>query len=196
MQASSDAGFAQPFAAKGNPERAPRTPVGRTAQNGGRETMSSLLMATVLCAFNWAGAAQIAALGVHYALLAAGGIAYEFSRQDAVTAISNLNTYNLIFIMVGLLLHWRPKRFLAAVGRAVPATAGVLIQFPLYGAIAIKPHTGEKRRRGGSVRPDCPRLRQRVNTAHVSPADRDLLRHSGFLRPVRRRQVASGRRLT
>ena len=51
-------------------------------------------------------------------------------------AIWNLNTYNFIFIMFGLLLHWRPKRFLRAVVKAVPATAGVLIQFPFYGAIA------------------------------------------------------------
>ena len=41
-----------------------------------------------------------------------------------------------MFVMAGLLLHWRPKRFLAAVTKAVPATAGVLIQFPLYGATA------------------------------------------------------------
>src|SRR5579863_1862736 len=69
-------------------------------------------------------------------LLAAGWLIYEFSRQSAIVAISNLNTYNFTFVMAGLLLHWRPKRFLAAVGKAVPATAGVLIQFPLYGAIA------------------------------------------------------------
>jgi hypothetical protein len=62
---------------------------------------------------------------------------YEFSRLDAVIAISNLNTCNFTFIMAGLPLHWRPKRFLAAVGRAVPASAGVLVQFPLYGAIAM-----------------------------------------------------------
>src|SRR6202040_3251387 len=54
-------------------------------------------------------------------LLAGGWIAYEFARQDAVIAISNLNTYNFIFIMAGLLLHWRPKRFLAAGGKAGPA---------------------------------------------------------------------------
>jgi short-chain fatty acids transporter len=35
-----------------------------------------------------------------------------------------------------MLLHWTPRRFLASVAKAVPATAGVLIQFPLYGAIA------------------------------------------------------------
>ena len=76
------------------------------------------------------------ALTILLALLAAGWLFYEFSRQSAILAISNLNTYNFIFVMAGLLLHWRPKRFLAAVTKAVPATAGVLIQFPLYGAIA------------------------------------------------------------
>ena len=69
-------------------------------------------------------------------LLAIGWLVYEFSRQSAIIAISNLNTYNFMFVMAGLLLHWRPKRFLAAVAKAVPATSGVLIQFPLYGAIA------------------------------------------------------------
>jgi short-chain fatty acids transporter len=69
-------------------------------------------------------------------MLAVGWLVYEFSRQSAILAISNLNTYNFMFVMAGLLLHWRPKRFLAAVAKAVPATTGVLIQFPLYGAIA------------------------------------------------------------
>ena len=69
-------------------------------------------------------------------LLAMGWIWTEFARQDWMIAISNLNTYNFLFIMLGLLLHWRPKRFLVAVSKAVPATGGVLIQFPFYGAIA------------------------------------------------------------
>lgn len=69
-------------------------------------------------------------------LLAMGWIWTEFARQDWTVAISNLNTYNFLFIMLGLLLHWRPKRFLVAVSKAVPATGGVLIQFPFYGAIA------------------------------------------------------------
>ena len=75
-------------------------------------------------------------LTVILVLLAAGWVVYEFSRQSWMIAISNLNTYNFIFIMAGLLLHWRPKRFLMSVAKAVPATAGVLIQFPFYGAIA------------------------------------------------------------
>jgi short-chain fatty acids transporter len=75
-------------------------------------------------------------LTVLIVLLAAGWIINEFSRQNTMIAISNLNTYNFLFIMAGLLLHWRPRRFLESVKKAVPATAGVLIQFPFYGAIA------------------------------------------------------------
>jgi short-chain fatty acids transporter len=75
-------------------------------------------------------------LTVLLALLAMGWVINEFTRQDWMIAISNLNTYNFMFIMAGLLLHWRPKRFLAAVVKSVPATSGVLIQFPFYGAIA------------------------------------------------------------
>ena len=83
-------------------------------------------------------------------------------------AISNLNTYNFIFIMVGLLLHWRPRRFLDAVKKAVPATAGVLIQFPFYGGIAAI-LTQPKNGAGLTVsRPDRPRLRQPDHAAHLS----------------------------
>jgi len=69
-------------------------------------------------------------------LLALGWLWREFATKGAVTAVSNLNTYNFLFIMAGLLLHWRPRSFLDAVKRAVPSTTGVLIQFPLYGGIA------------------------------------------------------------
>ncbi len=75
-------------------------------------------------------------LTVLLAALAAGWLVHEFATKDAIVAISNLNTYNFLFIMLGALLHWRPRRFLDAVARAVPSTSGVLIQFPLYGSIA------------------------------------------------------------
>ena len=75
-------------------------------------------------------------LTVLIVLLSVGWFAHELVRQPVLVAISNLNTYNLFFLMLGMLLHWRPKHFLGAVAKAVPATAGVLIQFPLYGAIS------------------------------------------------------------
>ena len=62
---------------------------------------------------------------------------YDYFRKppQGVLAKLDLNTYNLIFITVGLLLHWRPKRFMRAVADCVPATGGVLIQFPFYAVI-------------------------------------------------------------
>lgn len=60
----------------------------------------------------------------------------EFTTKDPVLAISNLNTYNFLFLTLGMLLCWRPIRFIRAFAKAVPSVAGVLIQFPLYGGIA------------------------------------------------------------
>jgi short-chain fatty acids transporter len=59
---------------------------------------------------------------------------FRTSPQGALAAL-DLNTYNLMFITAGLLLHWRPKRFVRAVADSVPATGGVLIQFPFYAVI-------------------------------------------------------------
>jgi short-chain fatty acids transporter len=56
------------------------------------------------------------------------------SGQSALAKL-DLSTYNLIFITIGLLLHWRPKRFMRAVAECVPATGGVIIQFPFYAVI-------------------------------------------------------------
>jgi short-chain fatty acids transporter len=69
----------------------------------------------------------IGALGLAY-------LAQVIAARGPLSAL-DLNTYNLLFLMAGLLLHWRPKSFTRAVNGAVPATAGVLIQFPFYGGI-------------------------------------------------------------
>lgn len=66
--------------------------------------------------------------------IGAGWLAMEFYAKGII-AISNLNTYNFFFIMLGLLLHWRPRNFLVCVSKGIPSIAGVLFQFPLYGAI-------------------------------------------------------------
>ena len=56
-------------------------------------------------------------------------------REKGGFAALDLNNFNFAFIAAGLLLHWRPRSFLRAVAKSVPATAGVLIQFPFYGGI-------------------------------------------------------------
>jgi short-chain fatty acids transporter len=69
-------------------------------------------------------------------LLGLAWLANEFAAKGVVTAISNLNTYNFLFLMAGLLLQWRPRRFIESIARSIPSVAGVLIQFPFIGAIA------------------------------------------------------------
>lgn len=59
---------------------------------------------------------------------------FRKSPSGALAAL-DLNTYNLIFITVGIVLHWTPRRFLRAVSQSIPATGGVLIQFPFYAVI-------------------------------------------------------------
>ena len=71
----------------------------------------------------------IAALGIAW-------LASEFVAKGAAMAISNLNTYNFAFLTAGLLLQWRPRRFISSIARAVPSVAGVLVQFPFIGSIA------------------------------------------------------------
>jgi short-chain fatty acids transporter len=56
-------------------------------------------------------------------------------REKGFTAAVDLNNFNMAFLALGLLLHGRPRSFLQAVGRSVPATAGVLIQFPFYAGV-------------------------------------------------------------
>jgi short-chain fatty acids transporter len=61
-------------------------------------------------------------------------LALQIGRKGAMSAL-DLNNFNLFFIAAGLLLHWTPRSFLRAVSESVPATAGVLIQFPFYAGI-------------------------------------------------------------
>jgi len=69
----------------------------------------------------------VGALGMAY-------LAQVLAARGPLAAL-DLNTYNLLFLMLGLVMHWRPRSFIRAVNNAVPSTAGVLIQFPFYGGI-------------------------------------------------------------
>lgn len=73
------------------------------------------------------------------ALIAAGGAVYlalEVSDRGWWIALSDLNTYNFLFLMLGLVLHGTPRRFLRAATAAVPSVGGVLVQFPFYAGVA------------------------------------------------------------
>jgi len=73
-------------------------------------------------------------LGVTMALLMLLFLGLEVTRKGPVAA-TDLNNFNFAFLALGLLFHRRPRSFLRAVEKAVPATTGVLIQFPFYGGV-------------------------------------------------------------
>jgi short-chain fatty acids transporter len=47
----------------------------------------------------------------------------------------DINALILIFLALGLLLHWRPIAYVEAVSGAARVTGGLLLQYPLYGGI-------------------------------------------------------------
>jgi short-chain fatty acids transporter len=73
-------------------------------------------------------------LNIIIALLMFWFLVTQFRDKGGIAAL-DLNNFNFLFIAAGLLMHWRPRSFLRAVTKSVPATAGVLIQFPFYGGI-------------------------------------------------------------
>lgn len=61
-------------------------------------------------------------------------VANIINTKGPIAAL-DLNTYNFMFLMLGMLLHWTPRSFLNSAAKAIPATGGVLIQFPIYAGI-------------------------------------------------------------
>jgi short-chain fatty acids transporter len=100
----------EPLAATDEPPARPRTPAERLEH-------SRLL------------SGAIALLGASYLTL------YIGRASDRLSAI-NLNTINLAFLVLGIALHGTPARLMRAVRDAVPATWGVILQFPFYAGIA------------------------------------------------------------
>lgn len=70
-------------------------------------------------------------------LISGCGLAYLAREVSAggFAVLIDLNHYIFAFLIVGLLLHWRPRHFVKAVSDSIPSVAGVLIQYPLYAGI-------------------------------------------------------------
>jgi len=63
-----------------------------------------------------------------------GYLAREIATAGA-SVVLDLNHYLFLFLMVGLLLHWRPRSFVQAITASVTPVGGVLIQYPIYAGI-------------------------------------------------------------
>jgi short-chain fatty acids transporter len=70
-------------------------------------------------------------------LISGSGLAYLAGEvsMGGFRVLLDLNHYIFAFLVVGLLLHWRPRNFVQAVNASIPSVAGVLIQYPLYAGI-------------------------------------------------------------
>jgi short-chain fatty acids transporter len=55
--------------------------------------------------------------------------------QNGLGILLELNHYVFTFLIVGMLLHWRPRSFVQAIIASVTPVGGILIQYPLYAGI-------------------------------------------------------------
>jgi short-chain fatty acids transporter len=69
-------------------------------------------------------------------LLAASYLVTLGLDAPSVAQAITLNTLNLAFLTVGMLLHGTPVRFIAAFKSATPHVSSVILQFPFYAGIA------------------------------------------------------------
>ena len=69
-------------------------------------------------------------------LMTLGWLISQLLTKPVLSVVSSLNGYLLVFLILGLVLHGTPRKFLQAVAKAVPTTGGILVQFPLYAAMA------------------------------------------------------------
>ncbi|MES1923754.1 TIGR00366 family protein [Salinisphaera sp. T31B1] len=70
-------------------------------------------------------------------------ISMQIWDNGFAATISNLNNYIFITLTLAILLNFRIRRFLKAVAEAVPSIGAVLIQFPIYAAVAAVLMTAE-----------------------------------------------------
>jgi short-chain fatty acids transporter len=64
-----------------------------------------------------------------------GGFLVREVMTNGPSVLLQLNHYIFMFLIVGLLLHWRPKSFVQAIAASVTPVGGILIQYPMYAGI-------------------------------------------------------------
>ena len=73
-----------------------------------------------------------------WSLIASGAMLLYFGLQMLEKGFGQtwtIDNYNLLFLALGLLLHWYPKSFLHACEQGIRNTWGIVIQYPLYAGI-------------------------------------------------------------
>jgi short-chain fatty acids transporter len=70
-------------------------------------------------------------LSIVVSVMGLGYLATEVASKGP-SVILDLNHYVFLFLVAGILLHWRPRSFVKSIAAAVPSVAGVLVQYPMY----------------------------------------------------------------
>ncbi len=68
-------------------------------------------------------------------VLALAGVYYFISTWQRGRFSIDINAVIFIFLIAGLLLHWRPIAYVKAVNAAARVTGPLILQYPLYGGI-------------------------------------------------------------
>ena len=85
-------------------------------------------------------------LSIVVSLLGIGYLVAEVAAKGPAV-ILDLNHYVFLFLIAGILLHWRPRSFMKSIAAAVPSVAGVLVQYPMYaGMVKMMTESGLARR--------------------------------------------------
>jgi short-chain fatty acids transporter len=73
-----------------------------------------------------------------WSLIVGGAMLLYFGLQIRTLGLGRawtIDNYNLLFLALGLLLHWYPKSFLHACEEGIKNTWGIVVQYPLYAGI-------------------------------------------------------------
>jgi len=73
-----------------------------------------------------------------WSLIIGGAMLAYFGLQARTLGLGRawtIDNYNLLFLALGLLLHWHPRSFLYACEEGIKNTWGIVIQYPLYAGI-------------------------------------------------------------
>ncbi|HET7812880.1 MAG TPA: TIGR00366 family protein [Candidatus Baltobacteraceae bacterium] len=68
-------------------------------------------------------------------ILALAGFGYVISTWISGGFSLDINLVIFIFFCAGLLLHWRPRAYVAAINDAARITGPLIVQYPIYGGI-------------------------------------------------------------
>ncbi len=68
-------------------------------------------------------------------LVGLAGVVYIFYYFATKGVSLNLNIFNFIFLIAGIILHRTPIRYVRAITTATPGASGIILQFPFYAGI-------------------------------------------------------------